>query len=163
MATAPHARQFHPMPVIGHPETWYKKHIEIADAAGDALAHCSYKVGQYVTLGMDPQKSWEEKAKYFRHCIKHHCVAPPGADAETIAFCNKLRDIVCRYASQEARRLAHAEHEQYAMRLDMGASRETLADEADVFFPALLGHGPCPEYITPEAFKDICGLRDRWI
>ena len=163
MSMAQQPRHFHPMPVIGHPEAWYKKHIEQADAVGDTLAHCSHKVGQYVTLGMDPARGWEEKAKYFRHCLKHHCTPPAGADAETIAFCKKLRAIVCRYASQEARRLAHAEHDGYSMRLEMGVSRETLADEADVFFPTLLGHGACPEFLTPEAFKEICALRDRWI
>lgn len=163
MPTAQNTHQFHPLPVIGHPETWYTKHIEQADSVGDHLAHCSFKVGQYVTLALDPKRSWEEKVKYFRHCLKHHCTAKEGADPETVAFCEKLRGLVLRYASQEARRAAHREHDSYSMRLDMGASKDTLAEEAEVFFPNVLGHGPCPDYLTAEAFKEICGLRDRWI
>ena len=163
MPTAQNTHQFHPLPVIGHPEAWYTKHIEQADSVGDHLAHCSFKVGQYVTLALDPKRSWEQKVKYFRHCLKHHCTAREGAEPETVAFCEKLRALVLRYASQEARRSAHREHDSYSMRLDMGASKDTLAEEAEVFFPNVLGHGPCPDYLTAEAFKEICGLRDRWI
>jgi hypothetical protein len=163
MPTAQNTHQFHPLPVIGHPETWYTKHIEQAEAAGNPLARCSFKVGQYVTLALDPKRSWEEKVKYFRHCLKHHCTAREDADPETVAFCQKLRALVLRYASQEARRTAHQEHDGYSMRLDMGVSRDTLAEEAEVFFPNVLGHGPCPDYLTAEAFKEICALRDRWI
>jgi hypothetical protein len=163
MPTAQNTQQFHPLPVIGHPETWYTKHIAQADAVGDHLAHCSFKVGQYVTLALDPKRPWEEKIKYFRHCLKHHCAPKPNAEPETVAFCEKLKGLVLRYASQEARRSAHHEHDSYSMRLDLGIPRETLAEEAEVFFPNILGHGPCPDYLTAEAFKEICGLRDRWI
>ena len=163
MAMAQKTHQFHPLPVIGHPEAWYTKHIEQADAAGDSLARCSYKVGQYVTLALDPKRTWEEKVKFFRHCLKHHCTPQAEADAETLAFCQKLRALVQRYASQEARKLAHVEHDGYSMRLEFGVPKETLADEAEVFFPRLLAHGTCPEYLTPEAYSEICRLRDRWI
>lgn len=163
MPTAQTTHQFHPLPVIGHPETWYTKHIAQADAVGDHLAHCSFKVGQYVTLALEPKRSWEEKIKYFRHCLKHHCTPKPNAEPEAVAFCEKLKALVLRYASQEARRSAHQEHDAYCMRMDLGVPRDTLADEAEVFFPNILGHGACPDYLTPEAFKEICALRDRWI
>ena len=163
MAMAQKPRQFHPLPVIGYPETYYAKHIEQADAAGDTMAHMAHKVGQYVTLALDPKRPWEEKTRYFKHTIKHHCVAPPDADEETRAFYQKLRDLVCRYASQEARRSARQEHDSYSMRLEMGVPRDTLVEEAEVFFPKLLGHGPCPEYMTPEAHEEIRALRDKWI
>lgn len=163
MAMAQKTHQFRPLPVIGHPEAWYKKHIDQADAAGDRLAHCSGKVGQYVTLALDPKRPWEEKVKYFRHCLKHHCVVPAEADPETIAFCQKLTALVLRYASQEARKLAHVEHDGYSMRMDFGVPKETLAEEAEIFFPKVLGHGTCPDYLTQEAFNEICALRDRWI
>lgn len=163
MPTAQTTHQFHPLPVIGHPEAWYVKHIEIADASSDRLTRASFKVGQYVTLALDPKRSWEEKVKFFRHALKHHCTAAETADPETVGFCQKLKALVLRYASQEARRAAHQEHDGYSMRLDMGVGREALAEEAEVFFPNILGHGPCPDYLTPEAFKEICTLRDRWI
>jgi hypothetical protein len=55
------AGSFHPLPVIGHPATWYEKHIQQADAAGDVHARASHKVGQYVTEGLDPKVPWEHK------------------------------------------------------------------------------------------------------
>jgi hypothetical protein len=163
MAMAQNTRAFHPLPVIGHPEAWYTKHIKQADEAGDHLAHCSYKVGQYVTLALDPKRPWEEKVKYFRHCLKHHCTPAAEADPDTLAFCEKLRALVLRYASQEARKMARHEHDAYSMRLDFGVPKDTLAEEAEVFFPRILGHGTCPDYLTQEAFGEICTLRDRWI
>jgi hypothetical protein len=156
-------QQFRPLPVIGYPEAYYAKHIKQADDAGDIMAHNAHKVGQYVTLGVDPKRGWEEKAKYFKHTIKHHTNAPADADEETKAFYKKLRDLICRYASQEVRRLARQEHDSYSMRLEMGVPRDTLIDEAEVFFPSLLGHGPCPEYFTPEAFAELKLLRDKWV
>jgi hypothetical protein len=163
MATVQQPRQFHPLPVIGHPEAYYTKHIHQAEAAGDTLARSAHKVGQYVTIGLDPNRSWEEKVKHFRHTLKHHCSPPADADEATRAFCAKLQDLVLRYASQEARRLARQEHDGYAMRLEMGVPRDVLSEEAEVFFPNLLGHGSCPEFMTPEAFNEIRGLRDHWM
>jgi len=163
MAIAQKPHHFHPVPVIGYPESYYAKHIKQADEAGDTIAHNAHKVGQYVTLGLDPKRGWEEKCKYFRHTLKHHCVAPSDANEETKAFYKKLHDLVLRYASQEARRIARQEHDSYSMRLDMGVSREALVEEAEVFFPNLLGHGPCPDYFTPEVFNEIKTLRDRWV
>ncbi|HSU66846.1 MAG TPA: hypothetical protein VLJ39_08245 [Tepidisphaeraceae bacterium] len=163
MAITHSPRHFHPLPVIGHPEEWYKKHIEQAEAAGESLARCSFKVGQYVTLALQPRRTWEEKAKHFHHALKHHCVPPHDADAETVAFCQKLHAVVVRYASQEALRLARDEHTGYSMRLEMGVTKDVLADEADIFFPRLLGHGGRPEFLSEEAYQQIKSLRDHWI
>ena len=69
MATAQEAKQFHPLPVIGYPEAYYAKHIKDADSHGDKIAHEAYKVGQYITLGLDPAKKWTEKLKYFCHAL----------------------------------------------------------------------------------------------
>ena len=163
MATTNLPRQFHPLPVIGYPESYYAKHIKQADEAGDMLARCAHKVGQYVTLALDPKISWEEKCKYLKHTLKHHCVPPADCDDETMAFFQKLHDLVCRYASNEAMRLARQENDGYSMRLEMGVPRETLVDEAEVFFPNLLGHGPCPEFLSEQAFNQIKTIRDKWI
>ena len=163
MSMAPESRQFTPNPVIGHPESWYRQRIEQAEAAGDTLARCAHKVGQYVTLGLDPSKTWEEKEKFFRHCLKHHCTAADDSDEPSKAFRLKMRNLVRRYASQEARRLARQEHDSYSMRMEMGVPMETLADEADVFFPKLLGHGSSHELLLPEAYEEISKMRNRWI
>lgn len=163
MATAHPPRQFHPIPVIGHPETWYKKHIEQADAAGDEIAHHAYKVGQYITLALEHHRPWEEKAKYFRHCLKHHTQPPITTDAETIAFFGRLKALVLRYASQDACRVAHREHESYLVRQDMGTTRDDLADEADAFFSALLDTSHSHHFLSEEAATEIRKLRDRWI
>ena len=163
MAMAQQPRQFHPLPVIGYPETYYAKHIQQADAAGDTLAHNAYKVGQYVTLGLDPRQPWEEKVKCFRHTLKHHCVPPVDADGESEAFYAKLRDLACRYASNEALRVARQEHDAYTMRQELGESRDVLVEEAEVFFPTILGHGECPDWCSPGVWKQLCTLRDQWI
>ena len=64
------SRQLPPLPEIGHPEAYYAKQVHLADRVGDRHAHEAYKVGQYVTLALDPHLSWEEKLKYFRHALK---------------------------------------------------------------------------------------------
>jgi hypothetical protein len=163
MAIAQKPQRFHPLPVIGYPETYYAKHIKQADEAGDIMAHNAHKVGQYVTLGIDPKRDWEEKAKYFRHTMKHHTACPADADDDTKLFYEKLRELILRYASQEARRMARQEADGYQMRSEMGVARETLVEEAEVFFPKILGHGPCPEFFTPEVFAEIKALRDKWV
>src|SRR5947209_4377012 len=111
--------RFHPLPVIGHPETFYAKHVKEADAAGDVHAHHSYKVGQYITLGLDPKRPWDEKLKYFRHTLKHHCMPPDESDDQVQVFYDRLIEMVRRYASHEALRLARKEHDAYAMRMDL--------------------------------------------
>ena len=59
--------------------------------------------------------------------------------------------------------MARQESDGYQMRSEMGVPRETLVEEAEVFFPKLLGHGPCPEYFTQEVFNEIKALRDKWV
>ena len=163
MALAQKPQRFHPLPVIGYPESYYYKHIKQADAAGDVMAHNAHKVGQYVTLGLDQKRDWEERTKYFKHTLKNHCVPTPDADEETRAFYQKLQELVLRYASQEARRMARQENDSYSMRAEMGVPREQLVEEAEVFFPKLLGHGGCPEYLSPEVYSEIIALRDKWV
>jgi ferredoxin-NADP reductase len=164
MATTPVQRQFHPAPVIGHSDHWYKSHIEHAEAAGDPLARCAFKVGQYITLGVDPHRSWGEKSKYFHHSLKHHCVAGSDATPDEIIFRQKLRDFVTRCAGQEASSMALKANSDFKMRLEMGTSRDVLAEEADEMYLVLLGSsGSRPDFFTPEVFEEIRSLRDRWV
>ena len=109
------------MPQIGLPEAHYAKQVHLADRIGDRHGHEANKVGQYVTLAMDPHLSWEEKLKYFRHGLKRHCVPPPLPDDDVWMFYRSLADLVRQYAGLEALRLASVEDDLYAARLNMGA------------------------------------------
>ena len=154
---------FHPLPVIGHPPAWYERHIHQAEAAGDVHARASHKVGQYVTEGLDPKASWDHKIKCFRHALKHHCVAPDGADEHLQAFYKKLADLVRRHASTEALHAAQRFHADATRRLNSGTPRATIEDEADDFFTHMLGHERTPEWCTKEAADHVAGIRQQWV
>jgi hypothetical protein len=163
MATA-QQQAFHPLPVIGYPETYYAKHIQHADKAGDPHAHAAYKVGQYVTLSLDQKIDWDEKIRYIKHTIKHHCTCPPEGDESVKDFYHRLCELVKRHAGQEALRLARAEDDSYSLRVDTGTPREEIEEEADVFFSKLMGHTDTPpEYFTKEAWTQLKAIRDKWI
>ena len=164
MATAqPPGQHFHPLPVIGYPEEFYLKHVRDADLMGDTDAHMSWKVGQYVTLAMLPGKRWDERLKYFRHTLKHHCIPPAGSSAALQAFYQKLGDLVRRHASQEALRAIAHEHHEWTRRLHEGQSREMLREEAKLLFAATAGtDGHCPDWLTPDAWKQIRAARTQW-
>src|SRR5688500_3123803 len=102
----PHAPRdthtIHPLPVIGHPEPWYEKHIKQAEQSQDPHARASHKVGLHVTRALSPTMPWEEKYRHCHHALKHYGQAPPGADASIRTFYGKLADVVRRYAGQEA-------------------------------------------------------------
>jgi hypothetical protein len=154
---------YHPLPVIGHAEAFYVKHIEQAEAAGDKHARASYKVGQHTTAALDPKMPWDQKLKRFVHCLHRYCAAPPDADEVLAMFYQKLGDLVRRHAGQEALLLARKYHEDYHHRLKAGESRETIENEAEVFFFDLLGHGGRPEWCSKEAWLQITGWRDHWV
>jgi len=164
MATAHEAKQFHPLPVIGYPEAYYAKHIKDADSHGDKVAHEAYKVGQYITLGLDPAKKWPEKFKYFCHALRHHTAAPAGSDEQTKQYFGRLADLVRRHAGHEAVRLARHESDTYNVRKHAGVAVADLEEEAEVFFTDLLGHGhDCPDWCTKEAWDQLTHIRDQWI
>jgi len=154
---------FHPLPVIGHPPAFYERHIKLAEQAGDVHARASHKVGEYVTEGIDPKVPWEHKLKCFRHALKHHCVAPEGSDEHLRTFYSKLHDLVRRHASTEAIHAAQKFHIDATKRLQSGAARPGLEDEADDFFLALLGHDRTPDWCTREAADQIARIRNQWV
>jgi hypothetical protein len=164
----PHAprdtHSFHPLPVIGHPEPWYEKHIKQAEQSQDPHARASHKVGLHVTRALSPTMPWEEKYRHFHHAVKHHCQAPPGADAAIRAFYGKLADVVRRYAGQEALKVVRRQHEQYLRRVQSGVSRDAIADEAELFFPDFVGHGhDAPDWINAESWHQIRAIEAQWI
>ena len=64
------------LPEIGYPETYYARKVKKADLVGDTHTREAYKVGQYVTLALQPHLEWQEKLRYFRHAIRRHCCPP---------------------------------------------------------------------------------------
>jgi len=156
-------RLFPPMPEIGHPETYYAKMVHRADKAGDTFAHETYKVGQYITLAMDPHLSWEQKLKYLTHALKRHCQPPPFPDDEVWMFYRQLADLVRQYAGQEALRIASTEDDLYAARLAMGQLREKIAEDAEEFFLKLIPSDGCPAWFNEEDHRQLVMIRDQWI
>jgi hypothetical protein len=164
MPTAQQQQSFHPLPVIGYPETYYAKHIQQADKAGDAHAHAAFKVGQYVTLALDHKINWDEKLRFVKHTLKHHCATPADGDDQMKEFYRRLCELVKRHAGQEALRLARAENDSYSLRVDTGTPREEIESEAEVFFTNLMGHtDTCPEWFTKETWAQLKMIRDKWI
>jgi hypothetical protein len=152
-----------PLPEIGHPEAWYARKVHEADRVGDGHAHEAYKVGQYITLGLDAHLEWEEKLKYFRHALKRHCSPPPIPDDNVWMFYRQLADLVRTYAGQEALKLASTEDDLYATRLNMGQTREVLEDEAEVFFRRLVPTDDCPDWFNQADYDQLKLIRNQWI
>ena len=150
------------MPEIGRPESYYAKLVHQADKAGDLHGHESFKVGQYVTLAMDPHLTWEEKLKYFRHALKRHCVPPPLPDDDVWLFYRSLADLVRKYAGLEALRLSSTEDDLYAARLNMGQTREKIEEDAEQFFARLVPP-ECPDWFNEEDYAQLKLIRDQWI
>jgi len=161
---SPKSRRLPPMPEIGRPESSYAKRVHEADRQGDIHTHEAFKVGQYVTLAMDPHLSWDEKLKYFRHALKRHCVPPPYPDDDVWMFYQQLADLVRQHSGQEALRLASLEDDLYAARISMGQNREQIEDEAESFFQRLLGQNDqCPDWFNEADWSQLKMVRDQWI
>ena len=156
-------RVFPPMPEVGLPEAWYAKMVHRADKAGDTYAHEAYKVGQYITLAMNPALTWEQKLKYLQHALKRHFNPPPFPDDDVWMFYRSLADLVRQYAGQEALRIACKEDDFYARRLQMGQIRDKIADDAGLFFRKLISMEHCPEYFNEEDFRQLKMIRDQWV
>jgi hypothetical protein len=157
-------RTMPPMPEIGCPEGYYAKGVHRAEARSDIHAREAYKVGQYITLALDPHLAWEEKLKYFRHALKRHCVPPPFPDEDVWVFYHGLANLVRQYAGQEALRLASNEDDLYAARVAMGQDKEKIADEAEEFFGKFCPPGQeCQEWFNEADYNQLKLLRDQWV
>jgi len=154
---------FHPLPVIGHAEAFYVKHVQQAEAAGDPHAKAAYKVGQHVTSALDPKMPWDQKLKRFNHVLGHYCVVPVDADSSLQMFYGKLGDLVRRHAGQEALHSARKHHEEYLRRLKAGEARDKIEEDAEVYFFDLCGHAGCPAWCSKEAWGQITAWRDHWV
>lgn len=152
------------LPEIGHPEAYYAKRVHLADKMGDHHTHEAYKVGQYVTLALEPSLTWDQKLRYFQHAIKRHCVPPPLPDEDVWMFYHGLSNLVREYCGEEALRIASAEDELYVRRIKLGVPHETIEDEAETFFFKMLGYSDtCPLHFNEEDWHQLKLLRDQWI
>jgi len=156
------ARKFPPMPEIGHPESYYAKLVKKADQSGSQHAHEAAKIGQYITLALDPNLTWEEKLRYFQHAMKRHCQPPPFPDDDVWMFYRELSELVRQYAGQEALRIASNEDDLYAARISMGQEREKIEDEAEEFFARLLPDHK-PDWFNEQDWEQLRLIRDQWI
>ena len=152
------------MPEIGHPESYYARLAKTAEQMGMIHAHEAAKVGQYITLGLDPHHDWDAKRKYFRHALRRHCEAPQVGDDLVSMYYQRLGDFVRKHAGAEAIRIASRADEDYASRLRLGEPRERVAKEAAEFFYKLVGaEEHCPSYFNEEDWSQLRILSSAWL
>ena len=162
MSTQVH--QIPPMPVIGRPESYYAQLEHCAQRSGLSHHHEAAKVGQYITLALDPSLEWPQKLKYFQHVLKRHCVAPPLPDDAVWVFYQDLADLVRSYCGREALRIASIEDDIYATRERMGQPREKIENDAELFFEKIMGHSDHrPDYFSEGDWAQLKLLRNQWI
>jgi len=160
----PRTYVFPPPPEIGRSESYYSKLIRQADAEGSPFAHSAAKVGQYITLALDPHLDWPGKLRYFQHTLTRHCVPPPIPDEPVWIFYHELADLVRQYAGHEALRLASIEDDLYDRRVRLGSNRAQVESEAEVFFTMLLGnHSKRPDWFNEVDWDQLKMLRNQWI
>lgn len=163
MPPTPPQRSLPSMPPIGRPESFYAKLAHAADKQGDVHAREAAKVGQYVTLALDPSLTWAEKLRYFTHALARHCKPPPFPDEDVWMFYQQLADLVRQHAGAEALRIASREDDLYAVRLSMGQSRDKIEEDAEEFFAKLLPGNEKPEHFNEEDWVQLKLIRDQWI
>jgi hypothetical protein len=152
------------MPVIGRPESFYAKQIQWADKVGDLHLHEASKVGQYVTLALDPTLPLPKKLKYFDHALRRHCCSPPLPDEDVWLFYRQLSNLVRQYCGEQALRMASTRDDHYAQRLAEGHSRHAVVLEARQFFYDLMTLGnDRPGHFTEEDWIQLKLIRDQWV
>lgn len=162
--SSPERRALPPMPQVRLPEAQYARLARHAERDSDPHAHEAAKVGQYITLALDPHLSWEGKVKYFHHALLRHCHPPPFPDEDIWMFYHQLADFVRQHAGEEALRLACVEDDQYATRLGLGQERRKIEEDAEAFFVRFIPPGDeCPEWFNQDDFAQLKMIRDQWI
>jgi hypothetical protein len=152
------------MPPIGHPESHYARQVQLADKIGDLHLHEANKVGQYVTLAMDPNLIWAKKLKYFDHALRRHCNPPPLPDEDVWMFYRQLSNLVRAYAGEAALRLACSKDDEFVRRITGGQSKPQVLIEARQFFYELMTLGNVrPDHFTEEDWLQLKLIRDQWL
>ena len=157
-------QSFPPMPEIGHPESYYARLAKHAEHRGNNHAREAAKVGQYLTLALDPMLSWDQKLRYFKHAINRHCHPPDFSDDACWKFYHDLADVVREHCGREALKMAIAEDDAYARRLNMGQLKEKIRPDADYFFTRLIGREKhCPLWFSSEDWEQLVLIRNQWV
>jgi hypothetical protein len=152
------------LPEVGRPESYYAEQVKLAEQYRNIHAREAYKVGQYVTLGMNRRLDWEKKLRYFHHALRSHCNAPPGANDKLWLFYGQLGDMVRRNAGTEALRLASLEDDYYMGQVRAGVPRQQVMTQAEIFFRKILGdRDEKPDYLNQEDYEQLRILRNQWI
>jgi len=157
-------RHFPTLPAIGLPESHYAQLAKAADHAGDPFGREAAKVGQYVTLAMDPNMDWHSKRRYFEHALRRHCNPPPLPSEDVWMFYKSLASLVRHYAGQEALRLASKEDDHYALLTRNGVPRSAVTSKGQVFFAELMGlESRRPDWFSEEDWDQLKIIRSQWI
>jgi hypothetical protein len=152
------------MPPIGQPEGFYARQIHQAERRGDQHSREAGKVGQYITLGLDPNLEWEQKLRYFQHALRRHCIAPPLAPEEVWLFYGELAALVRKHAGNEMLRLASREDDIWARRIRLGQVRDAIVPTAISFFNRLLGGAvDRPNYVNQEDWDQLRMIQREWM
>ena len=152
------------MPPIGRPESHYAKQIQLADKMGDLHLHEANKVGQYVTLALDPSLIWAKKLKYFDHALRRHCSPPPLPDEDVWVFYRQLSNLVRFHAGEAALKLASSKDDEFARRMASGHPKAPILAEARQFFYDLMTLGnDRPEHFTEEDWMQLKLIREQWV
>jgi hypothetical protein len=155
--------QFPDMPAIGLPESDYAQLARTADRAGDLFGREAAKVGQYVTLALDPYLDWTAKRRYFEHAIRRRCKPPPVPNEEIWMFYQQLADLVRKYAGEEMLRVASIEDEHYVLLEKGGMPRRKIAEKANEFFKVIIGEEPVrPEWLHEEDWRQLRLIWSQW-
>jgi hypothetical protein len=153
-----------PLPEVGLAESYYAQRVKDADRKGKHHAREAYKVGQYITLGLNRRLEWEKKLRYFRHALRSHCQPPPLPSEKLWMFYGQLADLVRQHAGAEALRLASAEDDYWAGQLKSGVPQSQIAAQAELFFDKLLGlREERPDYLNEEDYQQLKILRSQWL
>jgi hypothetical protein len=153
-----------PLPEIGKPESYYADQVKRADQMGNHHAREGYKVGQYITLGLNRRLDWEKKLRYFTHALRSHCVPPNLTNDKIWLFYAQLADLVRQHAGAEALRLASLEDDYYVGQINAGVPRPQIMAQAEIFFRKILGDGEKkPDYLSQDDFEQLKILRNQWI
>ena len=154
------------LPEIGHPESYYARLAHQAEQDHAVHSREAAKVGQYITLGIDPYLSWDQKLRYFQHAIKRHCQPAKTSSDPVWMFYNSLADLVRTYCGQEALRLASQEDDRYAAAIQLGggSTRDEIMLDAQRFFGELVGFGEeRPDHFNEMDWMQLKIIRNQWI
>jgi len=108
--------------------------VKKAEAIGDIHTREAYKVGQYVTLALQPHLEWQDKLRYFRHAIRRHCCPPPLPTDQVWTFYKSLAELVHAHAGRLALELAIKQDELWERKVKLGSTRDRIRSEAIRFF-----------------------------